>query len=182
MAKMHLDETRQHYHIRECGNRVRVVITKTPHNTYVCYERLVDTGEVSEGQTVSRWEYVDGSGVGMGSRDPMDLAQRMYDDAPGRFGNGKLPFPPPVSPRAKSDVLARMGKSDLETYEAMLQRASMEWAKSEYHPGRNAHFAGQTLTQIAVQQSHNRMGYVGFTSNHFFNQDGALVAVGGYES
>lgn len=83
-STMTLDNTEQRYHVRECDNRVRVSVMRTKHNTYVSYETLVDSGRVSEGQSVREWRYA-GHTIGMGSRDPMPIAERLYREAPERF-------------------------------------------------------------------------------------------------
>lgn len=93
---MTLDDECSYYNVRRCGNCVRVVITRTQHNTYLAYEVLKDTGEMSEGQPVSRWEHVPGSARGIGDRDPMPLAKEMYERAFERFGCG--PFRSETTP------------------------------------------------------------------------------------
>lgn len=71
------DEVKTSWRVRKCDNWISVCVSQTPNNTYVFYERLVDG---------TRWEYVEGSAVGMGDRhDAISKAMRMYDEAPVKF-------------------------------------------------------------------------------------------------
>lgn len=90
---MTLDSSVQYFHVRECDNCVRVTITRTRSGTYVCYERLVLTDEVDEGQIVSRWEHVKWSSHRVGIyADEMSVAEQFYRTARESFSEKGLPL------------------------------------------------------------------------------------------
>ncbi len=73
---MILDGTEKHYHIRELDNRFRINISTHQSddflfNTYISVEQLKE----------NKWEYIPGTVVGLGNKNPEPIAERMYKEA-----------------------------------------------------------------------------------------------------
>ena len=88
MSEPTIDGTDRHYHVRECNNCVRVVISQQGERDYyyVFYEVLSDTGRIDEGQPVREWKYVDGSSTrGYRRFEAESKMTEMYRDAKERM-------------------------------------------------------------------------------------------------
>lgn len=71
--------------------------------------------------------------------------------------------------------------TEMQLYLAMLDRAGFKYEVFDYSPSLGERYYGQILQQVSVKQTEYGFGYNGFTADHWFDQGGQLVAVGGYE-